>query len=302
MAMVIQNRMSRRDFVKGGLAAFGMAVISSGCSGPDSRGITQKPSTLRWAFLSDVHIPEDVANNYRGFYPYKNLQAIVPQVVSQAPDAVAITGDLARLTGQLGDYQNLKTLLTPLSEKAPIYVSLGNHDNRDNFLKVFESLPEKRQSVAGKYVAVAEAPPVRLIMLDSLLSTNQTPGLLGKAQRKWLADYLGTADNTPTILCFHHTLSDGDGDLLDLPRLYDIIVPISKVKAVIYGHSHVYGFSEYKGIHQINLPATGYNFSDKDPIGWVEAEWTARGGNFTLHATAGNRDNDGTVTTLAWRS
>ncbi|NLH16609.1 MAG: hypothetical protein GX455_08525 [Phycisphaerae bacterium] len=301
MAMVIPNRMSRRDFVKG-MAAVGMAVISSGCNGPDSRGISTESLSMRWAFLSDVHIPEDVANNYRGFFPYKNLETIVPQVVSQAPDAVAITGDLARLTGQPGDYQNLKKLLTPLSEKAPIYVSLGNHDNRDNFLKVFESLPEKRQSVAGKYVVVAEIPPVRVIMLDSLLYTDKVPGLLGRAQRKWLAEFLNKADNTPTLLCFHHTLSDGDGDLLDLPRLYDIIVPISKVKAVIYGHSHEYGFSTYKGIHQINLPATGYNFSDKEPVGWVLAQWTVTGADFVLHATGGNRDKDGTVTTLRWRS
>ena len=89
------------------------------------------------------HIPEDVSNNYRGFFPYKNLETIVPQVVSCAPDAVAITGDLARLTGQIGDYQNLKKLLTPLSEKAPVYVSLGNHDHRENFFGVFEKLPGK---------------------------------------------------------------------------------------------------------------------------------------------------------------
>ena len=34
---------------------------------------------------------------------------------------------------------------------------------------MFEELPEKRQSVAGKYVVVADASPVRVIMLDSLL-------------------------------------------------------------------------------------------------------------------------------------
>jgi 3',5'-cyclic-AMP phosphodiesterase len=302
MTTRISNRMNRRDFVKGGLAAMGMAVIANGCGSSNSQGISEKPISMRWAFLSDLHIAQDVGNNYRGFYPYKNLETIVPQVVSCAPDAVAITGDLARLTGQVGDYQNLKKLLAPLREKTPVYVSLGNHDNRDNFFQVFDALPDTRQTVAGKYVVVAEKPLVRVIMLDSLFSTDKVPGLLGKAQRQWLADFLGRADTTPTVLCFHHALTDSDGDLLDLPRLYDIIGPITKVKAVIYGHSHAYGFSEYKGIHQINLPATGYTFSDQDPVGWVEARWTARGGDFTLHATAGNRDKDGTVTKLAWRS
>jgi 3',5'-cyclic-AMP phosphodiesterase len=315
MGMAIPNRLSRRDFVKGSLAAVGMALISDDYSSPDSQAISKEQMPVRWAFLSDLHIPEDVRNNYRGFYPSKNLEAIVPQVISHAPAAVAITGDLAQLTGQVGDYQNLKKLLTPISEKAPVFISLGNHDNRENFLRVFETQQDTRQSVAGKYVVVAETPPIRVIMLDSLQYTDNGPGFLGKTQRQWLADYLGRTDNTPTILCVHHMFADDDGKmimtpwgewrpsaLLDLPRLYDIIVPISKVKAVIYGHSHAYDFSEHKGIHQINLPATGYTLSDKDPVGWVEAQWTAKGGDFILHATAGNRDKDGTVTKLTWRS
>ncbi len=301
MAASIPDRISRRGFVKSGLAVMGLAVIPKARCESDGQGISNDSMSMRWALLSDVHIPEDVTNNYRGFFPYKNLEIMVPQLVSYAPDAVAITGDLARLTGQIGDYQNLKKLLTPLLETVPVYMSLGNHDDRDNFLKVFETLPEKRQSVPGKYVVVSEKPPVRVIMLDSLLYTDKVQGLLGKTQRKWLAEYLSKADEMPTVLCFHHTIGDDDGDLLDIPRLYDIIAPVSKVKAVIFGHSHVYSFSEYKGIHQINLPAAGYNFSDHDPVGWVEVRWTAIGAEFLLHATAGNQDKDRAVTRLIWR-
>jgi hypothetical protein len=128
------------------------------------------------------------------------------------------------------------------------------------------------------------------------------PGLLGKAQRQWLVKYLSECDDTPTILCFHHTLGDGDGDLLDLPRLYTAIKPIRKVKAIVYGHSHEYKFSEFEGIHLINIPAVGYNFNDSEPVGWVEAVLTAKDGRFKLHAIAGNTDNDQTVTKLTWRT
>ena len=301
MATVFGRGISRRDFVKGGLGVFGAVVTFGSCKCPGSVIGPDGELALRWAFVSDTHVPEDVGNNYRGFYPYKNFEAVVSDVISNGPDAVSITGDLARLTGEVGDYVNLKKLLGPLSEKAPVFMSLGNHDDRANFLKVFEELPEKRQAVAGKYVVAAERLPVRVVMLDSLLYTNKVPGLLGKAQRTWLGEYLGGDDDTPTILCFHHTISDGDGDLLDLPRLYDLIAPIRKVKAIMFGHSHVYSFSEYEGIHQINLPATGYNFNDNDPVGWVEAKLTGKGGDFILHATAGNKDKDGSVTRLAWR-
>lgn len=302
MAAIFHNPMNRRDFVKGGLAALGTLVTLSGCSSVGARENQKQQRQSRWALLSDTHIPEDVNNNYRGFYPYRNLEKIVPQLISSAPDCVAITGDLARLTGQAGDYANLKKLLTPLAEKTPVFMALGNHDNRDNFLKVFDELPGQKQSVAGKYVVVANTPPVRLIMLDSLFYVNKVPGLLGKAQRVWLENYLSSDDDTPTILCFHHTLGDGDGDLLDLPRLYDMIKSIRKVKAIVYGHSHEYGFSEFEGIHLINLPATGYNFNDAEPVGWVEARLSAKGGDFILHATGGNKQKDGSLKKLIWRT
>jgi Icc protein len=303
MAAVIHNSIiNRRDFVKGGLAAIGAVVTLGGCASPGARQNRKDPITVRWAMLSDTHIPEDVNNNSRGFYPCQNLEKIISNVISNAPDAVAITGDLARLEGKPGDYANLKKLLTPLAEQKPVFMVLGNHDHRDNFLKTFDKLPSEKQPVSGKCVLVAETPPVRLIMLDSLLYTDKTPGLLGRAQRRWLAQYLKKSDNTPTILCFHHTLSDGDGDLLDLPRLYDMVKPIRKVKAIVYGHSHVYRFDKYEDIHLINIPATGYNFNDAQPVGWVEARLGATDGEFILHATAGNTKNDGSLNHLTWRT
>jgi len=299
MAEIFYKSMNRRTFIKTGLTAFGaLATIVTGCS-PGLRKSEQKPA--RWALLADTHIPEDVNNNYRGFYPYQNLQKVVPDIISASPDGVVIAGDLARLTGQLGDYANLKELLIPIAEKRPVFMALGNHDNRENFVKVFDEIPGDKQPVEGKHIVVVNRPPTRLIILDSLFYVNKVPGLLGKAQRQWLEDYLKECDDTPTILCFHHTLEDGDGDLLDVPRLFSTIKPIRKVKAIVYGHSHEYKFSEFEGIHLINLPAVGYNFSDAEPVGWVQANLTAKGGDFTLHAIAGNKDKDGSVKKLAWR-
>ncbi len=300
MAEIFYKSMNRRTFIKTGLTAFGaLATIVTGCS-PGLRKSERKPA--RWALLADTHIPEDVNNNYRGFYPYQNLQKVVPDIISASPDGVVIAGDLARLTGQLGDYANLKKLLNPIAEKRPVFMALGNHDNRDNFVKVFDKASGEKQPVKGKHIIVVNKLPARLIILDSLFYVNKVPGLLGKAQRQWLENYLKECDDTPTILCFHHTLGDDDGDLLDVPRLFSIIKPIRKVKAILYGHSHAYGFSEFEGIHLINLPAVGYNFNDTEPVGWVEANLTAEGGDFTLHAIAGSMNKDGSVTRLTWRT
>jgi 3',5'-cyclic AMP phosphodiesterase CpdA len=201
----------------------------------------------------------------------------------------------------LGDYANLKKLLDPLVEKTPVFMGLGNHDNRENFLKTFEQAAGQKPLVSGKHMVVINKGPVRLIVLDSLLYTDKVPGFLGKAQRQWLENHLKESDNTPTILCFHHTLGDADGDLLDVLRLFDMIEPIQKVKAIVYGHSHVYEFSKFEEIHLINLPAVGYNFSDKDPVGWVEVRLTGEDGDFTLHAAGGNTEADGRTTKLTWR-
>lgn len=301
MAEIFYKLMNRRNFIKAGLGALGTVVaFNAGCSPALMK--KAKEEEVRWALLSDTHIPEDVNNNYRGFYPYQNLQKVVPDIISVLPDGVAITGDLARLSGQPGDYANLKKLLEPIAEKRPVFLALGNHDDRENFIKVFEKTSGEKQPVKGKHVIVADKPPVRFIILDSLLYVNKVPGLLGKAQRQWLANYLTECDDTPTILCFHHTLEDGDGDLLDLPRLYSAIKSIRKVKAIVYGHSHEYKFSEFEGIHLINIPAVGYNFNDVEPVGWVEAALTTKGGRFKLHAIAGNTDSDQSLTKLAWRT
>jgi len=300
MAEIFYKSMNRRSFIKTGLTAVGaLATIGTGSSLGLSKN--EKKAT-RWALLADTHIPEDVNNNYRGFFPYQNLQKVIPDIISASPDGVVIAGDLARLKGELGDYANLKKLLNPIAEKRPVFMALGNHDNRENFLNIFGKTPDLKQFVKDKYIIIVKRPPIRLIILDSLFYVNKVPGLLGKAQRQWLENYLKECDDTPTILCFHHTLGDDDGDLLDVPRLFSAIKPIRKVKAIVYGHSHAYGFSEFEGIHLINLPAVGYNFSDTEPVGWVEAKLTAKGGDFTLHAMAGNKNKDGSVKKLAWRT
>lgn len=291
---------SRRQFLKGALAAAGtVAMLGPGrIWGGESRA----RQSARWAFLSDTHIPADPEDNYRGFYPYRNLENVVAQMSADTSEGLIITGDLARLEGLPGDYVNAKKLLTPIIQERPVCVALGNHDNRDNFLEVFKDAGGSKQPVNGKHVVVVDAGPVRLIVLDSLLFANKVPGLLGRAQRAWLEKTLRIGDNKPTILFFHHTLGDGDGDLLDVPRLFDIVRPASKVKALVFGHSHVYSFSEFAGIHLINLPASGYNFNDAQPVGWIEARLTTEGGQFTLRTVGGNTQGEGSVKKLSWRS
>ena len=258
--------------------------------------------SLHLALLSDTHVAADPKDENRKFLPTENLKAAVAQVVEARPQAAFLNGDAARLTGELADYQAIKPLLDPIAERCPIYVGLGNHDNRENFFKVFTPPPELAQKVTEKHVLVFQQPFLRLIVLDSLLYVNKVPGLLGKAQREWLEGYLASSDSRPTVLVVHHTLGDADGELLDAEALFRIVRPYRKLKAIFYGHSHQYSYRQDTGIHLINLPAVGYNFSDKEPVGWVDALFSPAGVDLTLRALGGNKELDGKTTSLQWRS
>jgi 3',5'-cyclic-AMP phosphodiesterase len=286
---------SRRNFVQAAaLAAAGWTMRGPALAAGEATG------KIRLALLADTHIPADPEGQYRGFVPVRNLETVVPEVLNARPEFAIVCGDAARLTGEVGDYEALKRLLSPLADQVPVYIGLGNHDNRTNFFSVFDQVPEGRQEVAGKHVSVIERPGLRWIVLDSLLYVDRVAGLLGKSQRQWLSEYLGRVDDRATVLFVHHTLGDGDGDLLDVDRLFELIRPYSKVKAIFHGHSHVWGITERAGVRLVNLPAVGYNFRDQDPVGWVEAEFTTAGVELTLHATAGNRSEDGKRQLLEW--
>lgn len=304
MRGIPQPRWSRRQLLRNGLALMAGAwalkpheVLAYSRPVPAS-GAGDKDYT-RWALLSDTHVAADRENCYRGFFPYLNLQEAVAQIGDKLPDRVVITGDLARLRGETDAYENFKTLLAPIARQRPLHLGLGNHDDREDFFLAFKNPNAADMAIENKHVVEAEAGPVRLIVLDTLLHVNGGTGELGQSQRSWLETFLRRCDNKPTILFLHHALRY---DLLDTRSLLEIIRPMAKVKAVVYGHSHKYEFSTDAGIHLINLPATGFNFASNQPVGWVEARLTGKGGEFILHAVGGNRDMDGRTTPLRWRS
>ncbi|MGI6455939.1 MAG: metallophosphoesterase family protein [bacterium] len=292
----ILTKQTRRDFIKYTVSALGTVAAL------DMRGFAaDAKSSIHWALLSDIHIPFEYGHGHRNQTPHEHLEKVLPQVLKAQPEGMIITGDLARLEGKSEDYAELKRLLQPVAEKMPIGMCMGNHDDRNNFRQHFTELQGDVQSVRNNHVTVVETEAVRLVLLDSLLYVNRVAGLLGQEQRNWLKDFLTQADDKPLLLFVHHTLDEGDGDLLDVDRMFEIITPHRQVKAVVYGHSHVYDYQTRDDIHLINLPAVGYNFRDIDPIGWVEARLNTEGGEFTLHAVAGNTEDDGKTTSLKWR-
>ena len=309
MSEFFYEPISRKQFLKVSAGILGGLVASWDPQASGGEAIENTHACpLRLALLSDTHVAADPTETYRGFRPYENLRQIIAQVLIAQPDAVVLNGDAARLDGQTDDYAQLKELLSPVAQRAPIGIGLGNHDDRENFREVFRgangadgtNADFQLQEGTDKHVLEMEHPWVRLLVLDSLLYVNQVAGLLGKSQRQWLSQRLAEADARPTVLFVHHTLGDADGELLDADRLFGIVEPYAQVKAVFYGHSHRYQIDRRGRLHLVNLPACGYNFGDDQPVGWVDARFRANGCDLTLHAVGGNADRDGQTITLAW--
>jgi Icc protein len=255
---------------------------------------------LHLVMLSDVHIPADRQPGARGYNACEQLTRIVPDLVAAKPDGLVVAGDIAQLEGYKEDYAVFFELLKPVTDVMPAYIALGNHDDRENFFATAGELAGERQKVEKKHITVIEHPAIRFILLDSLMYTRKTGGFLGKAQREWLNAYLAEHTDRPVALMFHHTLGDGDNDLLDVERLFKLLEPHKQVKVIFYGHSHRWDVAERQGIQTINLPTSAHIFDPKQPIGWVDAHFRKDGMKLTLHTIGGNTEQDGRVVDVAW--
>jgi 3',5'-cyclic AMP phosphodiesterase CpdA len=300
MPFVLDSRPDRRTF----LTVTGSALVGLAAARPNTARAQAASAAgggpVRLALLSDTHIPADATEAYRNFRPVDNLRTVAAQVADADVSGCLVAGDLARLIGTPDDYTALVQLLRPISDRRPVGLLLGNHDNREHFLRAVPTSAGTPQAVRNKHVMVIEQAGLRFVLLDSLLAPNVTPGQLGNAQRTWLREFLGTAPALPTAVFVHHTLDDNDGALMDSDRLFDVLRPFAHVKAVVYGHSHRYHVDEREGIQLINLPAVGYNFADTEPVGWLESAWTPTGVDLTLRAIGGNQAAQGQTRSVRW--
>jgi len=284
---------SRRTFLKANLLGAAVFVVGDALAGEGG-------GDLRLALLSDIHLPADRLPGSGGYDACRQLIQVTPDILAAKPDGLIVAGDLTRHEGTAADYEVVLELTKPLSDAMPVYLCLGNHDNRDNFRAAFKNLKGEAQPVQDKQVTVVEHRHVRILLLDSLFYVRQRGGLLGKVQREWLNAYLAGHADRPAVLMFHHTLGDGDNDLLDTELLFDLLAAHPRVKAVFHGHAHAWTRRERQGVSVIGLPTTAHIRDPKQPIGWVEAVFRKDGMDLTLRAFAGNREEDGKTYSHTW--
>ena len=304
----------RRRFLAGvGAAACtpGVFPAISAASG----GEPADPLPHAIALISDTHIAADPARTNLGQNMAANLRQVVIDILSlpSRPGAVFLNGDLALDNGQSGDYHLLRELLTPLHDTGlPLHLGLGNHDDRSRFFDTFPGGPPAHLAVSSKHVSEVTlklGPPeaarsLRVFVLDSLNVPEHVPGLLGPEQLLWLQDRLDAPDaaNTPALVQVHHNPSDLPNALIDTDALLRLLGPRRQVKALIYGHTHVWSTRQQDdGLWRINLPAVAYPFSLDQPLGWVHFSPLDHGARLELRSVGGDLTRDRQVLELAWR-
>ncbi|MFQ5784807.1 MAG: phosphodiesterase [Alphaproteobacteria bacterium] len=156
---------------------------------------------LRIVHLTDTHV---TAPRHRlfGLHTPTLLRRALAEVKGRGPgfcDALVITGDLTD-RGEREAYEELARCLAEIA--LPVFLAIGNHDDRENFRAVFGGEP---RYATGEFVqyAIDDFDPYRLIVLD----TNRpgaARGLLCETRLAWLDETLAARPGAPTLVFLHH--------------------------------------------------------------------------------------------------
>jgi 3',5'-cyclic AMP phosphodiesterase CpdA len=271
------------------------------------------------AHLSDPHLPPlpkprlvelagkralGYVNWTRNRHKYQRrevLDTLVADIKAQAPDHIAVTGDLVNLALE-AEFAPALAWLEGVGPPDRVTAIPGNHDayvraTHMRFGEVFADYTGGDEPAATAFPAVRRRGPVALVSLSTAVPTAplMATGTLGRDQLAALARVLEqlAADDVFRVLLVHHPLRSksrhkrltDSADLLALLRRHG-------VELILHGHDHVHSTMWFEGPNG-NIPAIGvpsasalahgrypaaaYNlfFIEKDNAGW-RCEQTVR--------------------------
>ena len=306
---------SRRDFLGTSLlAGLGFSLTR--------RAAADEANPNRFFLLSDVHIAADPAatrpSGKTQVNMYDHLKQACGEILESGvrPAAVVVNGDCAFMNGLAGDYATFLGLMKPLRDRClPILVTLGHHDDRTEIWKAIQNDKDAGKApgsvVEDRYVSVVESERANWFILDSMEQTNKTPGILGAKQIEWLGNALDIKKDKPALVMVHHNPQFTAGGnveankkvsgLKDTDDLWKVIAPRTQVKALLFGHTHVWSQAKRDGVHLINLPCVAYPFNPVQPAGWVDCTLNKDGLELVLHALDKTHPKNNEKIELVWR-
>ena len=198
--------------------------------------------SLYFIHLSDTHVIPPAKGLYEGDDPANNFRRVIAaaRALDVEPAFFVITGDLSE-RGEFESYSRLMDLVAEVEDEGfPVLLTLGNHDDRDNFYRVFKG----RHSDDGeRYFYSTVVGGLRVVVLDSLVY-GTGHGELGREQLQWLDRAL--AEPEPplgTVLAFHHPPNHTGATWVDHYMLEDgeelrEVISDRSVAGLLTGHTH----------------------------------------------------------------
>ena len=270
--------MNRKEFLSTVIALGGTSLLASHAAVLDNlEQMAERKSSKKGidpskvVLMSDIHICGEFKEDGTPIkYPYNptSLNLRIQEILSMRPMPanVLVFGDVAWDYGLEEDYRYAATLLKPLEDAGiRVTMTLGNHDRREPFFKVFPEYAQKTP-VPGRAVSIVKLPELDIILLDSLA---QLPGLKPKQkttvggeisddQIEWLRKYLAS-NGRPVILGAHHHPKE-------MKNIMAVMTEFPSIVGFIHGHNHIWNktlvfLRPKKPMHMmpvVGLPATFY--------------------------------------------
>ena len=226
-----------------------------------------KNERLKFIVLSDLHLVSEGSTS-KTLDTAERLSIGIKTINSRHSDAdfCILAGDLAD-SGKRDAYLRLKEILGELL--IPYHITIGNHDNRKEFIKVFGT---NLISETGYIDKVIDKKGYRVILIDSAeteaagynAGTYQGSGELSSIQLDWLKDRLIEVPGCPIIIVLHHhanplhtrvdriILNNGE-------ELVSVLKNHKDIRQVIAGHVHYTSTSIWHGIPFTTLAGGHYN-------------------------------------------
>ena len=217
---------------------------------------------FKFIVLADLHMVPNGELSH-GLDTASRVSAAIEHVNELHSDAelCIVAGDLAD-NGDIASYERLKPLLDRL--EIPCYPTLGNHDDRGNFLKAFG---EPLAAETGFVDHVVNLHGQTLIVLDSL-DQGKHPGRIADSQLGWLAFKLEDARTRPVIVVLHHNVStlNVSTDSISLQNgdeLAEVLSMHSDVRHVVSGHVHLSASGMFRGVPFTTFAGCHYNIAPR---------------------------------------
>jgi 3',5'-cyclic AMP phosphodiesterase CpdA len=189
--------------------------------------------------ITDIHLV-DRGKHLHSLDPTQRLETCIADINAKNADAdlCILSGDLSH-NGAIGAYENLHGLLHDLS--IPYHLMIGNHDNRENLLKVFPEIPRDENGFVQSVIDTAAG---RFLLLDTVEQGQNWGAYCGK-RKTWLQSQLELSYDRSVYLFMHHPPFEIGIPCLDRIRLMDnadqihkILEPYKNIKHIFFGHVH----------------------------------------------------------------